>query len=346
MTIPVFRSQHLDWKRARELHEAYGDDSQLSNFGPLVQKLEEELAAVLRVEKERLVVFSSGTLAIEAAVATTPGKRDSVAIPDFSFLATYRAVQGSFPGIISALDSEIEDWTIRDERRSFDLYVPVCVFGSSPKYLLSKFSGRTSVVDAAASLGALPDLSCLESTHAVSFSLHSTKVLGSGEGGFTVFGDFLWAERARQWANFGRSSGSSFLDGGTNAKMSEVQAAFTLAQLEKFADNLPGWKYAQDLAREATRRLKLETHPHAFENPNPYWVVKFQDESQRVRAEKLLRARDIEFRSWWPLSLAKLNKQPELPNARNLRETTLGLPMYLGISEEAIQSVERALKEL
>lgn len=346
MPIPVFRSQPVDWGRAQEIHDEHGDSNQLSNFGPLVKRLEFQLAELLSVEADQLVIFSSGTEAISAAVATLPTKPEFLHLPDFSFLATLRAVQGLFCGSIEVEDSEPNDWSLKlvDEKSS--AFLPVSVFGASPSYLLKKFSGKTAVIDAAASLGSTPDLSTLESNHAVCFSLHSTKILGSGEGGFAVFGEASWANKAREWSNFGRSSTDTFLASGANAKMPEVQAAFILAQLEQFPNQLQTWRKAQRIAREATERLGVEVHPQAFENPNPYWVVKFSDKNIRLEAEKLLKDSEIGFRSWWPISLAKLNSQTEFPISKELRETTLGLPMFLDITDEDISLVERALSPL
>lgn len=343
MSIPVFRSQTLNWERAREIHDLYGDPSKLSNFGPLVRKLESQLATLLGVSAQQLVIFSSGTDSISASVATVAGQPQSLLLPDFSFLATLRSVQGPFRGSITVGDCDRDDWSLSLDSAKSDVYVPVCIFGESPEYLMEKFSGKTAIFDAAASLGSVPDLSGMQTNHAVSFSLHATKILGAGEGGFTVFGDESWAQRAREWSNFGRSSEMDFLENGANAKMSEAQAAFILAQLESFEERQNQWKQAQALAKDATERLLFETHPRSFENPNPYWVVKFKDTSQRSDAEKLLTQSDIEFRSWWPTSLAKLNSESECPNSINLRETTLGLPMFLGITEEEISLVEGAL---
>lgn len=344
MTISVFRSQRLNWERARRIHSQFGDLGQLSNFGPLVTKLESDFARLLRVEASRVVSFNSGTQAITAAYEGILAIKLSVAVPDFSFLATLRSVQRISTGELKSAESDIGDWSLTSQTTDAEVLIPVAAFGTSPSYLLKKFSGRTMIVDAAASMGSLPDLSKLESNQAVCFSLHATKILGAGEGGFAVFGNPEWADRARAWSNFGRSASNGFSSGGSNGKMSEVQAAFVLAQLEEFPEQLESWKTSQQMAREATERLGFDHHPQAFEHPNPYWVVKFRDSDDRKKAERLLTEADIEFRHWWPTSLAKLNGQDEFPNAKHLRETTLGLPMYLGIREKEINLIEGALK--
>ena len=343
MFVPVFRSEPVNWKRAKEIHESSGDPLRLSNFGPLVQKLEADLASLLNVNKEKLVIFSSGTEALSASIATISGRPKTLSIPDFSFVATLRAAQNTFEGSIFVEDLDLEDWALRRTRGDSKVFMPVCIFGASPLPLMKKFSGEKAIFDAAASLGSTPDLSGMEKNHCVSFSLHSTKILGSGEGGFTVYGTETWAEEARAWSNFGRSDNREFRAKGANAKMSEVQAAFVLAQLEVFSDKLINWKRSQYLAKESTMRLGFEHHVQAFEDPNPYWVVRFRSTGECREAERLLANAGIESRRWWPKSLAELNSQDQPPFSRKLRETTLGLPMFLGISDEEISLVEKAL---
>lgn len=343
MTIPVFRNIHADWSAAQQIHHKYGDANQLSNFGPLVSRLEAKLAKLLEVPKENLVVFSSGTKAISAAISAFHRKNLLVQLPDFTFLASFRAAQRSNAKSIVVKDCDFDDWSLIAEGSGEVLHMPVAPFGSSPQNLLEKFSGEPAVVDAAGSLGSLPNLSTLESEHAVCFSLHSTKVLGSGEGGFSVFGDVDWASRARAWSNFGRHPVANTLESGTNAKMSEIQAAFLLAQLENFEGQLRQWKVAQKFAEKITETLGLGKMPGAFVSPSTYWVVKFDSEAQRLEAQTLLAKSDIEYKQWWPLSMASLNSQIAPPISSELRETTLGLPMFFDITEDQMRRIELAL---
>ena len=65
---------------------------------------------------------------------------------------------------------------------------------------------------------------------ATAFSLHATKVLHTGEGGYVVTERAQAAARLRQMRNFGLEAGR-MTGPGTNAKLSEAQAAIGLALL-------------------------------------------------------------------------------------------------------------------
>ena len=82
-----------------------------------------------------------------------------------------------------------------------------------------------SIIDGAASLGSIETLKNLPETSNLVFSLHATKYLGSGEGGLVVTGTKEIADELRSWSNFGFQGSRQSMTQGTNAKMSEIQAA-------------------------------------------------------------------------------------------------------------------------
>ena len=342
--IPVFKPAALDWARAEKIATESGDPHQLSNFGPLVTKLESTVAQFLRVDPAQVVIFSNATLALAGAISTHQDSNE-VEIPGFSFVATLRAAQHALDKSLSFRDVDLHDWTMSQSPRQTNSRIcsPVSPFGADPVEVLSKFSGMAAVIDAAASLGVRPDLSKLEKNHAVCFSLHATKVLGAGEGGIAVFADLEWAGRARSWSVFGRTN-EAFEGSGSNAKMSEVQAAFCLSRFEEWPEEEGEWKLAQKLAASISSNLGLSLAPSAFETVNPYWVIRLPSVDHRVAVERHLRALQIGSRRWWPEPLHKVAGQSDgLPHSMLLAETTLGLPMFRGITESQFAAIERGL---
>ena len=83
---------------------------------------------------------------------------------------------------------------------------------------------------------------------ATTFSLHATKVLHTGEGGFVVAGKGEAAARLRRLRNFGLEAGR-MTGPGINGKLSEVQAAMGLALLP----DLPG-----EIAARHTLRARYD----------------------------------------------------------------------------------------
>ena len=341
--IPVFKPRPLDWVRTTELAGDFGNPNQLSNFGPLVVLLERKLADLLNVNPDQVVVFSNCTDAIAASLATLEGAFEAV-IPGFSFVATLRAAQVSMPGSFRIEDVDPLTWALTPNQKGSEreVYVPVAPFGVDPSATLRSFQGQKVIVDAAASLATFPNLSNLAHNQSVCFSLHATKVLGAGEGGFGVYGDTRWAARARSWSNFGREE-NNFQKHGTNSKMSEVQAAFCLARLESKDEEIAEWKAAQRVASTVTHKHSLKVQPHAFGTVHPYWTVELESEDQRFRLETELRGLGIGYRRWWPVDLSALSGKPTLEVSSELARRTLGLPLFCGLTDSDGQRISEAL---
>jgi dTDP-4-amino-4,6-dideoxygalactose transaminase len=86
-------------------------------------------------------------------------------------------------------------------------------------------------------------------------SLHATKVLGIGEGGFLATDDQDLARRVRQLTTFGfRGSRESQIPA-TNAKLSEYAAAIGLAALDAWPHNRLRWMRAAQNLRAAMVHL-------------------------------------------------------------------------------------------
>ena len=342
--IPVQKPTALSWEDANEIASKFGNPHILSNSGPLVRRLEFELGELLNVPPERVVVFSSATTAISAGLfALSLGGK--VAIPDFSFIGTLRAAQAVSNIDLTVVDISPETWTLspRKVNQKEVTYVPVSPFGESPEVIMKLFKGEKAVIDSAASLGAMPDCSSIETEHVICFSLHATKVLGAGEGGFAVFGDKAVALRARDWGAFGRGPEMRGA-GGANAKMSEVQAAFCLAKLQQWESERRRWQASQVKALEISRKYSLNLAPSGFRSPNPYWVVDFEDAKLTARVEEVFASKLIETRRWWPHSLAEAFGLSGLPTAGKKRAETLGLPMFQDMTSDDFNRIDHALE--
>jgi dTDP-4-amino-4,6-dideoxygalactose transaminase len=344
MTVPVFLPEPLSWARASSIFEKFGNRNQLSNFGPLVTRLEAKLATLLAVDSSRVVVFSNCTDALAAAAASLSGHK-KIYVPGFSFVATLRAAQLAGFRDVEIIDVDESDWasTLPSGIPSDDeFFIPVAPFGADPTAVAKKFTGRIAVIDAAASIGSMPDLSGMEVGHAFCFSLHATKVLGAGEGGFSVFGSTEWAEKARSWSNFGRT-GQGFEHAGINAKMSEVQAAFCLSRLEEWDTERLDWRRAQSLAEELNKKYDLETSPTGFATVHPYWVVRLPSARHREVVEQEFSKLGVGSRRWWSVELSTLQSERSNPVSKALAEQTLGFPMFRKLDPEHLNQVDLAL---
>src|SRR3954468_24014544 len=180
-----------------------------TNFGPLVQMLEARLASRYAAET-RVVSVNSATMGLELALIAldlAPGAR--VLLPGLTFAASAAAVlrAGCVPVFA---DVDPQTWLLTPaiaERVAGEMrlgaVMPVSTYGAPQgRDEWDAFVARTTlpvVMDAAAAF----DSQQMGSRYAAAFSMHATKVLGAGEGGFVASADDAFLERVRRLSNFG-----------------------------------------------------------------------------------------------------------------------------------------------
>lgn len=175
------------------------------------------------------------------------------------------------------------------------------------------------------------------------FSLHATKMVGCGEGGYIVTHDADAAKEYRAMTNFGLHNGVS-RGHGTNGKMSEYHAAVAHCSLDNYdreawlrlhdwyAEHLPDCVVQQKRPRGAYSIL----------------AVKLPVPAQPVL--EAMRAHGVECRRWYcpPLSEHPLftydGWQAFLPVTASLANNLLGLPYHLYLTEEDVIAVCLCLK--
>lgn len=339
-----------------------------SNFGPLVNELESRLAKKFEESGQsilQVVTVANATAGLELALrALRLPSNASVLVPAFTFIATATAVisAGLTPVVV---DIDPRTWLLTPgiakqalRRTEAHAVVPVCAFGCPVVAVeWSEFHRRTGipvVIDAAAAFGNQLDPG---PTCAV-FSMHATKPLASGEGGFVVTRSHEIADAVRQMSNFGINLtrpdlspiGYSTMTG-TNAKLSEYHAAVGLASLD-------AWN------RNASRRRKLyENYGTAIRDiagskitwqESPGDCVRstctFLTESMTVRdcAEAVLAKAGIATRRWYTPTVdrhpayAHIQHLPT-PVAHDICNRLLGVPFYIGLKAHERKEVVAAI---
>ncbi|WP_121744860.1 DegT/DnrJ/EryC1/StrS family aminotransferase [Natronorubrum halophilum] len=243
-----------EWPRLTETSRQYVTESLESGRwcrttgGEFCDRLEEAFAAYHDVETA--IAVSNGTTAIELALracGVQPG--DEVVVPSYSFIASASAVPcvGAVPRFV---DTDPETYNI-------DLdHLEEVITDRTVGVVGVHFAGYTMDMDRLLPIIEEHDLFLIEdAAHAQgsewrgekvgtfgdfgTFSFQESKSLPSGEGGIVTTDDTVLADRARTMANIGRRQGTvdyyhHFL--ASNRRLSELQAALALAQLEKLDD--------------------------------------------------------------------------------------------------------------
>jgi dTDP-4-amino-4,6-dideoxygalactose transaminase len=317
-----------------------------SNHGPLVRELEESYSKYLKVNRDLVVALGNATQAIQGLVSISKN-RDWI-VPDYTFSATGLAVLNSKRNL-HICDVNLVDWKlnvnlIAGRQKEYGI-IPVMPFGSQIDFS-PYIDFEDVIIDAAASLGATPPMfDEMKHSWAVVYSLHATKVLGAGEGAIVICGNIYQADLLRSWSNFGFSLERTSEIQGTNAKMSEVSAAYGLYSLINMETERKEWLKSQGYVTSQAGQFGWSTFVNSRPQFHPYWIASFKDEEEKRIVTTRLDQEGIQSREWWakPLTLQNAYKESKSlspsQNAKSLSATHLGLPMYRGLSENVVAEI-------
>jgi dTDP-4-amino-4,6-dideoxygalactose transaminase len=325
-----------------------------SNFGPLLEQFEQRLEARFR-PGTRVVTVANATQALTLALKAMdlpPGGH--IVLPSWTFVATAHAVvaAGLNPWFV---DVDPQTWMLDPDTVARLVpslapaaVIPVCAFGALPDLAAWRAFrddfGVPVLIDAAAAFDTLTDARL-----PAVVSLHATKVLGIGEGGFLATEDQNLAHRVRLMTTYGFHGSRESLVPATNAKLSEYAAAVGLAAL----DGWPATRLRLVRASQNLRIALMDRPQVSFQDGwGADWVssvctVALPSGSAPAVAE-VLEAAGVATRAWWGegchASPAFRNCRRELlPVTRGLADSTLGLPFSIDLEAEAISRIADAL---
>ena len=232
------------------------------------------------------IAVCNGTVALELAMAVLALPVGSeVILPSFTIISCVSAVlrTGCRPVLV---DCEPDTWCldIAEVRRKITgktrAVMPVHIYGHmadmNPLMELAHEFGLAIIEDAAEAHGAeyhhrraggIGTIGC--------FSFYANKIVTTGEGGMIVTNDPKLAERARSLRNLAFRRDKRFLhtEIGYNFRMTNLQAAIGLAQVERIEDHLNRKRRMAALYEERLRKIKGLRLPVERPNvKNVYWM--------------------------------------------------------------------------
>lgn len=346
------------------------DTGWISSEGPFVRKFEERFAA--RVGRKFGISVTNGSAALEAAVAALGiGTGDEVILPAFTIISCAAAVvrAGARPVLV---DSDPATWNMVPAQVAEKItaktrvILVVHTYGlpvdMAPILSLANHHGIPIIEDAAEMHGQdYMGRPCGSFGEISTFSFYPNKHLTTGEGGMIVTDDPGLAERCRSLRNLCFQARKRFVheELGWNFRMSNLQAALGLAQLErleKFVDRkrTMGKRYTELLKDIPGLQLPL---PGTIYAENIYWVygvvlkdeVTFDaEEAMRRLAEQGIGTRPF----FWPM-----HEQPVLrkmgffggesyPVAERLARRGFYLPSGLALTDAQIEKVCIGVREI
>lgn len=327
-----------------------------SNFGPLLTAFEARLAERFEAGTHVVTCVNATqvlTLTLQALDLPTGS---FVIVPSYTFVATAHAViaAGLKPWFV---DVDADDWmlhpgTVRgrlgDAPGPVSAVIPVAAFGAMPDLegwkALRRDTGLTVILDGAAAFD-----QARQSDIPVVVSLHATKVLGIGEGGFLATLDEPLAARVRQLTTFGFRGSRAAQIVATNAKLSEYAGAVGLAALDNWDSDRLQYLRTSRLMRAAMTYLPEVRFQSGW---GVDWVtsvcsVRLPD-GATDHVEQALAAADIGTRRWWDQGChtnAAFAGYPcdALPATERLGQSVIGLPFAIDMDERQISRISGAL---
>lgn len=327
-----------------------------------------ELAIAEYTRSGYAVAFTSCTTGLETALRVAGiGPGDEVIVPDFTYPATAHAVQivGAIPVIVDIdpdtmlIDTTKAESAISPATRAM---IPVSLFGNPLPHdcfkRIKEEHGLVIIEDAACALGSKYEGQPTGSIGDMSvFSFHPRKFITTGEGGMVTTNNSEWAEALERYKHFGigRMAGREelvFLTPGANYKMSNIQAALGLAQMEMIDELLAerqrlAARYKELL--DITRNMKLPRVTSHGEHAYQSFVV-FVPRRDEVMKE--MREQGIEVQ----IGTFALHQHPafqgrntklrgQYPGSLKCFEEALVLPIYHGMTnEEQVEVVEKLVE--
>ncbi len=332
----------------------------LTNNGPLVLELEQNLAGFLGVK--HCIAVCNATVALEIATRAL-GLHGEVIVPSFTFIATAHALQWQE---ITPVFCDVDPLTHNiDPAKVENLITPrttgilgVHVWGRACDVeKLSAIAQKHQLklmFDAAHAFGATHQGRMIGGFgDAEVFSFHATKFFNTFEGGAITTNSDELAEKIRSMRNFGFAGLDLVIDIGTNGKMSEVSAAMGLTSLESLREfieiNQRNYGvYSRGIAD--IPGIQLTAYDEEEKNNYQYVVIELDEKVTGISRDllaKILHAENVLVRRYFypgchqmePYHSYFPNAGLVLPETEKLTLKVLQLPTGTAVGEEEINQI-------
>lgn len=344
---------------ARAIESGY-----VSTVGPFVGEFETRVAAYLG--SPGAVSSQSGTAAIHIALYELGiGPGDEVIVPTLTFTATVNPViyVGATPVFV---DVNAKTWNIdpaeieKNITERTKAIIPVHLYGNPCDMegimrIAGKYNIRV-IEDATESLGAkykgrytgtFGDAGC--------FSFNGNKIITTGGGGMVVGNDLKRLNHIKFLVNQARDESNSYYHSeiGFNYRMTNIEAALGLAQMERLEEFLAKKKSSHRIYREELKGIEFIKFQEAYEGAeSSSWLtcILFEKEIELQDLQRKLKESGIPTRSsFMPLTEFPHYmpyKKAGLTNSYNIFAKSLCLPGSTLNEEEDIAFICNTIKKM
>ncbi|MBD3231337.1 aminotransferase DegT [Candidatus Dependentiae bacterium] len=342
----------------------------ISSEGSFVKRFEEKFATY--VERRFGIAVCNGSVALDVAINALGIKEgDEVIMPTFTIISCAAALvrAGAIPVLV---DSDPITWNMNVEQIEKNItektkaIMVVHIYGLpvdlDPILNLAKKHKLKIIEDAAQMHGQnYKSKKCGSFGDVSTFSFYPNKHITTGEGGMVLTDDENLSEKCRSLRNLCFKKEKRFVHDelGFNFRMTNIQAALGLAQLEqidRFIDvkREMGKFYTKNLKENLNIDLPLESTNYA---QNIYWVYGIVLNQQfKFDAENIMQKLNVKGIGTRPFFWC-MHEQPvfkklgffknqKFPIAENLARRGFYIPSGLGLKRTEMERVCSVLKEV
>ena len=335
----------------------------VSSLGEYVEKFEKMFSEYC--DTKYSLTTSNGTVALHLALAALGIKQeDEVIVPNFTFIATANSIKYLGGKVITA-DIDEETYCISPKAiekaitSKTKAIIPVHLYGHPANMdeinKIAKENNVFVIEDAAEAHGA--DINGKKVGglgDAGVFSLYGNKIITSGEGGIITTNNHALFEKMKYLRDQAMSSEKRYwhTEIGFNYRMTNLQAALAVAQLERIDEMLDkrieifSWyhKYLNNI-----NGIKL--NPKSENYKNVYWMICVEllnlSEIERDNVIVTLNDKHIESRPYfYPISEMPMYTTVNAPVTKLISERGINLPCYFDITKEQVVYICKELKKL
>jgi perosamine synthetase len=363
--IPV-NEPVLDGNEKKYLNECI-DTGWISSEGPFVEQLEQRFAA--RVGRSFGIAVSNGSVALDlAVVALGIGAGDEVILPTFTIISCAAAIvrAGAVPVVVDCdpitwnMEVPLIECKITPRTKAIMI---VHIYGLpcdvDPILALAEKHGLKVIEDAAEMHGqTYKGRPCGGFGELSTFSFYPNKHVTTGEGGVIVTDDEALAERCRSLRNLCFQAKKRFVheELGWNSRMSNLQAALGVAQLERLDEFVQRKRAMGKRYRELLTELPGVQLPVAATDfaDNIYWVfgMVLKDDVPFDAEETMRRLQELRIGTrpfFWPMHEQPvfhkmgLFKDTRCPVAERIARRGFYVPSGLALTGRQMEQVASAL---
>ncbi len=357
--IPIYQPD-LSGNEKRYVGECL-DDGWISSRGKFVERFEEAVAAV--VGARFAVSVHNGTEAAHLAlVCAGVGPGDEVIVPTFTYIASVNTiVQAGATPVFAECDPHTWQLDPADVARRITkrtkAVVPAHLYGGACRVRalseLAREQGLVIIEDCCEAIGTKVD-----GVHvgmfglAGTFSFYGNKTITTGEGGMVVTSDEALAREMRIVRNQGMSLTRRYWHDrmGYNYRMTNIQAALGLAQIERLPEILRRKREIGDAYRRRFKGLPVTMQSTGQGVESSEWLVNVQlpDDGRRDDIMTFLESRGIETRPVFycahlmPMYARNIG---DFPVSEEVARRGMSLPSYPGLGAEDIDFVVHAVED-